>query len=178
MLDNITKPIFSLNLLLTPTSTRTNVFYGHVFREYSDEFCDPQKVHECTFMPFLVVEWIQVYVFGNYQVMTDGFFAFERLEYQMCLSNSKETPPPPPARTNVIYGQVFRENSDKFWFAQKLHEGTFKSFSVVEWIKVDVFGSYQVMADGFYTFERLEYQICLSNSKETPPPLMQLVISN
>jgi hypothetical protein len=35
-------------------------------------------------------------------------------------------------------------------------------FSVVELIKVDVFGSYQVMADRFYTFERLKYQISLN----------------
>ena len=52
-------------------------------------------------------------------------------------------------------------------------------FSVVEWINIEVLGSYQVMAGGFYTFERLEYQISLSYTKKTPPPpLMQLVISN
>ena len=39
-------------------------------------------------------------------------------------------------------------------------------FSVVEWIKVDVFDSYMVMTDGFYTFERLEYIISLSYSKK------------
>jgi hypothetical protein len=79
--------------------------------------------------------------------------------------------PPPPAQTNVIYGQVFWYYSDEFHNPQKLHECTFKPFLVVKWMKVYVFGSYQVMADGFYTFERLEYQISLSYSKETPPPL-------
>jgi hypothetical protein len=43
-------------------------------------------------------------------------------------------------------------------------------FSVVEWIKMDVFGRYQLMADEFDTFESLEYKISLSYSKETPPP--------
>jgi hypothetical protein len=74
-------------------------------------------------------------------------------------------PPPPPLPTNVIYGQVFWGNIDEFCDAKKLHECIFILFSVVEWINIDVFVSYQVMADGFYTFERLEYQ-------------MQLVISN
>ena len=37
---------------------------------------------------------------------------------------------------------------------------------------------YLVMADGFYAFERLEYKKSLLYSKKTPPPLMQLVISN
>ena len=41
---------------------------------------------------------------------------------------------------------------------------------IKEITEIDVFGSYQVMADGFYTFERLEYQISLSYSKKTPPP--------
>ena len=77
---------------------------------------------------------------------------------------------PSPARTNVIYGQVFRENSDEFCDAQMVYECIFMPFSVVEWIKVDVFGSYQVMADGFYTFERLEYQISLSYSQKTDSP--------
>ena len=45
-----------------------------------------------------------------------------------------------------------------------------------EWINIEVFGSYKLMADVFYTFERVEYQISLSYSKKTP--LMQLVISN
>ena len=45
----------------------------------------------------------------------------------------------------------------------------FMPFSVVELIKGDVFGSYQVMADGFYIFERLEHRISLSYSKKTPP---------
>jgi hypothetical protein len=47
-----------------------------------------------------------------------------------------------------------------------LYECTFMPFSVVEWIKVDVFDSYQVMADGFYTFERLEYGKSLSYSQK------------
>ena len=47
---------------------------------------------------------------------------------------------PPPARTNVIYRQVFRENSDEFYGAQKLHECTFMPFSVVECIHNYVFG--------------------------------------
>jgi hypothetical protein len=56
-------------------------FYGQVF-----EFCDAQKFHECTVMPFSVVEWINIDVFGSYQVMSDGFYTFERLEYQISLS--------------------------------------------------------------------------------------------
>jgi hypothetical protein len=38
------------------------------------------------------------------------------------------------------------------------------SFSVSEWITIFVFGSYQVMADEFDTFDRLEYQITLPYS--------------
>ena len=41
-----------------------------------DEFCDAQKLHECIFMPFLVVEWIKVDVFVSYQVMTDELYTF------------------------------------------------------------------------------------------------------
>jgi hypothetical protein len=49
-------------------------------------------------------------------------------------------------------------------------KASFVPFSVVECINIDVLGSFQVMAVGFYTFERLEYQISLSYSKNTPPP--------
>ena len=51
--------------------------------------------------------------------------------------------------TNVIYGQVFRENSDEFCDAQNLHECISRLFSAVEWINIVFFGSYKVMADGF-----------------------------
>ena len=61
------------------------VFHGF----NSDEFCDAQKLHECTFMQFSVVEWIKVGVFGSYQVMADGFYTFERLEYKISLSYSE-----------------------------------------------------------------------------------------
>ena len=54
-------------------------------------------------------------------------------------------------------------------------------FSVVEWINIDVLGSYQVMADGFYTFERLEYQISLSYFKKNlcilPPVIPSLPLN-
>jgi hypothetical protein len=50
------------------------------------KFCDAQKLHECTFMPFSVVEWVNIDVFG--------FYTFERLEYQIFLSFSKKPPPP------------------------------------------------------------------------------------
>ena len=33
-------------------TSQTNVIYGQVLREKSDEFCDAQKSHTCTFMPF------------------------------------------------------------------------------------------------------------------------------
>jgi hypothetical protein len=46
---------------------RTNVIYGQVFWENIDEFCDAQNLHECTFMPFSVLEWIKVDVFGSYR---------------------------------------------------------------------------------------------------------------
>ena len=62
------------------------------------------------------------------------------------------------------------KNTEIYYDAQKLPECTFMPFSVVEWINIDVLGSYQVMADGFYTFERLEYKISLSYSKKPPPP--------
>jgi hypothetical protein len=38
-------------------------------RENSDEFCDAGKLHECTFMPFSVVECITIGVLGSYKVM-------------------------------------------------------------------------------------------------------------
>jgi hypothetical protein len=40
----------------TQTPARAHVIYGQVFRRNSDEFCDAKKLHECTFMPFSVVE--------------------------------------------------------------------------------------------------------------------------
>jgi hypothetical protein len=39
-------------ILFAPSPAETNVIYGQFFRENCDEFCDAQKLHECTFMPF------------------------------------------------------------------------------------------------------------------------------
>jgi hypothetical protein len=49
-----------------------------VFREYSNEFCDAQNLHECTFMLFSVVEWIYIDVatFG----LSWNFSSAENLE--------------------------------------------------------------------------------------------------
>ena len=60
----------------------------------------------------------------------------------------------PPPGTNVIYGQVLRENSDVFCDVKKLYECTLMPFWFVLWIDIDVYGIYQVMVDGFYTFKR------------------------